>query len=109
MPSPAAVTVHDDLATGQAGVALRTANDETSGGIDQKFGGPVDHRFREHLADHFLDAEFFDLAMIDIFGVLGGDDDVGDADRLAVLVNYRALRFRVCPEPWRLAALADAG
>ena len=32
----AAVAVHDDLAAGQAGVALRPADDEPAGGVDEK-------------------------------------------------------------------------
>ena len=34
----AAVAVDDDLAAGQTGVALRSADDETAGRVDQKFG-----------------------------------------------------------------------
>src|SRR4051794_1682175 len=108
MPAPAAVAVHDDFAAREAGVALRTANDETSGGIDQKLGRAVDHRFGEHLANHFLDAEFLDLAMVDVFSVLGGDDDVRNADGLSVLVNDGDLRLRVGAEPRRLPAFANA-
>jgi hypothetical protein len=35
VPAHAAIAVDDNLATGQAGVALRTADDETAGRIDQ--------------------------------------------------------------------------
>lgn len=34
----AAIAVHDDFAPGEAGVALRAANDEVARGIDEKFG-----------------------------------------------------------------------
>ena len=34
----AAVGVHDDLAAGQTGVALRSADDEAAGRVDEKFG-----------------------------------------------------------------------
>ena len=42
-------------------------------------------------------------------GVLGRDDDVGDADRLVVLVDHRDLRLGVGTQPRHGAALADAG
>ncbi len=47
--------------------------------------------------------------VLDLLGVLGGNDDVGNADRLSVLVNDRDLRLRVGPEPVGFAALADPG
>ena len=46
--------------------------------------------------------------MADLLGVLRRDDDIGNADRLAVFVNDRDLRLRIGPKPFRLAALADA-
>ena len=69
VPAPAAVAVHDNLAAGQAGVALRSADDETAGRIDEKLRRAVDHRFRQHLADDFLDAEFLDLRVLDFSSV----------------------------------------
>ena len=42
----AAVAVDDDLAAGQAGVALRSADDEAAGRVDQKFGVLVQHLCR---------------------------------------------------------------
>ena len=38
MPAPAAITVDDDLSSGQAGVSFGAANDETPGGVDQELG-----------------------------------------------------------------------
>src|SRR5438067_7376554 len=107
VPAPAAVAVDDNLAAGQARIALRTADDETSGWVDEKLGGAVDHRFRKHLPNHLLDAKLFDFLVIDFLGVLGGDNDVGNADRFSVLVNHRDLRLRVGPEPIGFAALAN--
>ena len=62
-----------------------------------------------HLPDHVLDAELLDLAVRDVGRVLRGDDDVGDADGLAVLVDHRHLRLRVGTQPRHAAALADPG
>ena len=44
----------------------------------------------------------------DVGGVLGGDDDVGDAHRLVVLVLDGNLALGVGPQPRHLAGLADA-
>jgi hypothetical protein len=49
------------------------------------------------------------ICLWDVRGVLGRDDDVGDGDRLAVLVDHRDLRLGVGPQPRRLALLADLG
>ena len=87
MPAPAAVAVDDDLAPGQAGVAFRTANDETARRIDQEFGRVGQHFVRQNFADHFFDKETANLGVLHVPGVLGGNDNVGDADRLAVFVN----------------------
>src|SRR4051812_34051927 len=46
--------------------------------------------------------------MVDLFGVLGGDDDVRNADGLSVLVNDGDLRLRVGAKPRRLPAFANA-
>ena len=40
----AAVAIDDDLAAGETGVALRSADDEAAGRIDEEFGRAVDHR-----------------------------------------------------------------
>src|SRR5204863_4002946 len=105
---PAAIAVYDDFAAGQPGIALRSANDKTSGWINEKLRRAVDHRFREHFADDFFDAEFLDLVVADLFGVLGRDDHVGDTDRPSVIIDDGDLRLRVGAQPLRLPALADA-
>ena len=52
--------------------------------------------------------EFFNLRVLDIRGVLRGNDDVGNSHRLVVFINDRDLRLRVGPQPGRaFAALAD--
>ena len=45
--------------------------------------------------------------MFDVFRMLGGNDDVRNADRDAAFVDHGDLRLRVGTEPARLAALAD--
>ncbi len=68
-----------------------------------------EHLRRQHLADHLLDAEALDLLVRHVGGMLGRDDDVRDADRLAVLVDHRDLRLGVGAQPRHRAALADTG
>src|SRR6185436_18036851 len=79
----AAVAVDDDLAADEAGVALRPADDEASGRVDQELRVAAQQTRRQHSPDNFVDAEFFDLVVGGVGGVLRRDDDVGDADRLA--------------------------
>ena len=51
-----AVGVDDDLAAGDAGVAVRTADDETAGRVDEVSGVLVDHRLGDDAVDDlFLD------------------------------------------------------
>jgi hypothetical protein len=52
-----AVGVHDDLAPGQAAVALRAANHEAAGGVDQVLG-VLQPFLGQHRLDDFLDARF---------------------------------------------------
>ena len=62
---------------------------------------------RQHFLDDFVDAELFDLVVGGVGGVLRRDDDVGDADGLAVLVDHRDLRLGVRAEPRCAAGLAN--
>ncbi len=78
-------------------------------GLIRNCGRVVQHLVRQSLPDHFLDDEAADLGLLDVFRVLGGNDDVRNADRHAALVDHGDLRLRVGTEPARLAALADAG
>ena len=106
----AAVAVDDDFTAGEARVTLRTADDEFAGGVDEVLGVLGQHVLRQDLLDDLLNAEFFDLGMADVGGVLGGDDDVDDAGGLAVDVFDGDLAFRVRAEPFgEFAGFADAG
>ena len=59
----------------------------------------------KNFPDDFLDAEILDLAVLHVRAVLRGDDDVGDADRLVVLVNDGDLALRVGAQPFALPLL----
>ncbi len=106
----AAVAIDDDFTAGEAAVTLRTANDELASRIDEIFGVLREHVLRQHLLDHLLDAEFFDLGVAHVSGVLSGDDDVDDARGLAIDVFDGNLAFGVRAQPLgKLTSLADAG
>ena len=49
------------------------------------------------------------VLVLDVGGVLGGDDHVGDPHRLAVFVLHRDLALGVRTEPLHFAGLADPG
>jgi hypothetical protein len=106
----AAVAIDDDLAPGEAAVALWATDDELAGRIDEILGVLGEHVLRQHLLNDLLDAEFFDLGVSHICRVLRGDDDVHDARRLVVHVFDGDLALRVWAQPLgQLARLADAG
>src|SRR3984957_2522100 len=86
VPAHATVAVNNDLAPGQSRVALRAADDEAPGGIDEKLRLLVQHGGGQDFLNDFLDDESLDFLMFDIGGMLGGDDHVDDAHGLAVLV-----------------------
>ena len=111
MAAHASVRVDDDLTAGEAAVSLGAADDEATGRIDQVFGLLADEFLREGLADDLLDAEFLDLAVGDVGGVLGRDDHVLDGDRSAVLVAHGDLRLAVGADPLGAlgAGFAEAG
>src|SRR4051812_33361994 len=69
----AAVGIDDDLAAGQAGIALRTADDETTGRVDEKFSLIIEQVRRQDLFDDFSDAEVANLAVLHVCAVLGGN------------------------------------
>src|SRR3954470_2903672 len=63
--SPAAVTTHpaiaidDNLPAGKTGVALWSADDETTCRVNEEFGLVRNHLGRQNLANHILNAELF--------------------------------------------------
>ena len=88
---------------------MGSADDELAGGVDEILGILGQQILRQHPLDDLLDAEFLDLRVLHIRRVLGGNDDVDDAGRLAIDVFDGDLGLRVGAEPFHLARLADAG
>eukprot|EP01137_Pigoraptor_chileana_P029047 Opistho-2@13734 len=109
----AAVGVDDDLAAGQAAIALRAADDEAAGRIDQVLGvlQPFlgQHRL-DDLLDHRLDERGLHLAAVAHFGaVLAGQHDGVDAVWLAVHITHGHLALGVGAEEGQAAVLAQLG
>src|SRR4029078_13176790 len=95
----AAVGVDDDLAAGAAGVAVRAADHEAPGRVDQDAGLAVDHLLRHDLVHDLLGHLFAQGLVGGGRAVLRRDDHGVDAHRAALVVLAR--------EP-RLAAWAPA-
>ena len=109
-----AIGVDDDLASGDAGVGLRSADDEFARRIDVILGVFVQQLGRDDREDDFLDdfvdRRFGDLLagpVQDLFGVLGADNDRVHAIRPAIAVLDRHLRFSIRPEVFQNSLLAD--
>ena len=109
MAGDAAVCVDDDLASGEAAIAVGAADDEAAGGIDQVTRVPVEPFRGQHRFDDFLDDRFPHLLQGYVFGVLGGNDDGFDAFRAAVAIAEAELALGVRAQPGQGAFLADFG
>ncbi len=111
----AAVGVDDDLAPGQAAVAVRSADHEIAGRVDQEVGALRRHpalgqRRGDGVADQVLDhARRVLLAVAGVGIVLGRDHDLGAADRLAVDVFDGDLALGVGLQVEDLSAAALVG
>ena len=114
MGAGAAVGVHDDLAAGEAAVALWAANDEAARGVDQVLG-VLQPFLGQHGLDDLFDDRFDEaglhlvlrLALVGV--VLGGEHHGVDAVGLAVYIAHRHLRFRVGAQEGQAAVLAQLG
>ena len=72
--APAAVGVDDDLAAGEAGIAVGAADGEAAGGVEVEDGVGVEERRGNHLLDHLLHGVLGDLLVVHRLVVLGGDE-----------------------------------
>jgi hypothetical protein len=114
MRAGAAVGVDDDLAPGEAAVALRAADDEAAGRVDQVLGvlQPFlgQHRL-DDLLDHGLDEAGLHLGrrLALVGAVLGAQHHGVDAVRLAVDIAHRDLALGVRAQEGQAAVLAQLG
>ena len=103
----AAIGVNDDLATGQAAVAVRTADDEAARGVDQVADVVANQFLRQHRLDDLLDHRFGDLGVRHFRVVLGRHHHGVDRHRLAVDVLDGDLALRIRAQPGQPAVLAQ--
>ena len=103
-----AVRVGDNFAAGQAGIALRTADDETSGRVDVDARLSVAHRRRDDVIDDFLGDFVTNDFERDIGIVLRRDDDRIDANGLIAVVLDRDLRLAIGPQIGNVAVFAHS-
>ena len=101
-----AISIDDDLAAGDAGIAVRAADLEAAGGVHQE-ACVGDHRGREHRLDDFLDHRLGQLVLGVVHRrvVLGRQHHGFNRDRLAAFVTHGDLRLRVGTQE-RQAAVA---
>src|SRR5699024_10338901 len=105
----AAVSIHDDLAAGQAGVTLRTAHHKAAGGVDVVLGILVPQLGGDHRTDHLLHHLAAQLLHLHVRAVLAGDDHSIHAHGLAVVVLHGHLALAVRTQVSHLAVLAHLG
>ena len=109
MAGETAVGVDDDLATGEAAVAHRTADDEAAGRVDMELGALVQPLFGQHGQQDLLHHGLAQRLGGDVVRVLGGEHDGIDRDRSVVLVAQRDLTLGIGAQPSELAGLAHFG
>ena len=110
MARAATVRVHDDLATGQAGVRDRPAADEPARRVDVPPGVHVEPLGGDRLLDDLPLYVIEDLLLGHVLCVLDADEHGVDAPRRAVIVVlHRDLRFAVRAGPAQHAASAALG
>ncbi len=107
MVSGPAIGIDDDLASGEAAVAVRTADDEFAGRIDQVTHVSLEHGLRQHRLDDVFDHRLLDLLVLHLGGVLRGQHHGFDRVGFTVYVADRYLRFGVGPQPRQAAVAAQ--
>mmetsp|Transcript_19833 Transcript_19833/g.58928 ORF Transcript_19833/g.58928 Transcript_19833/m.58928 type:complete len:436 (-) Transcript_19833:199-1506(-) len=114
--APAAIRVDNDLATCEAGVAMRAADDEAARGVEVEDGVVVQVLGGHNGLDHVLHEVGADLLVSHVRAVLRGDEDgvhaLWDHSAWALgvaLVLDRDLGLAVGAQPRARAILADLG
>ena len=106
----AAIGVHDDLASGQAGVAHGATHHKAAGGVDVELGVLGDVLGGDNGLDDLLHHGLPQLLQGDVGVVLGGHHDGGAGEHLAVVaVLHGDLALAVGAQIVHQALLADLG
>ena len=105
----AAVGVDDDLAAGEAGVGMRTAEHEVAGRVRQEPVVVAAELLGDHRLHDVLEEVVTELTLkVDARRVLRGDEHRLEPDRAAVLVVEGDLRLAVGPQVGHRAVLAHS-
>ena len=109
---PTTVGIDDDLSAGETGVSLGATNDEGARGVDDDVS-VLEHLSGADLLDDLLDEDLSDLLLVNLGTVLGGDEDVVDADGLdsavLILVLNDDLRLAIGSQPGDLTRVSGLG
>jgi len=104
-----AISIHNDLAPGQARVAVRAADDKGPRRVHPPFGVGGDPAFGQNLGDIGFD-DVADVGTgLACIGVLRRQDDRGHANRLAVFIAHGKLAFGVGAQRWLCPVFAHFG
>ena len=108
VPAHATISVHDDFAAGQSGIAHGPADHEPSRGIDVVLGVLIQQVRRNHRLNHLLLNARAQLVVAHVFGVLGRNHDRIHAHHFSVGVVFdRDLGFSIGTEEGKRSILAD--
>src|SRR4030042_309956 len=109
VPGNAAVSIHDYLAAGAAGIGNGPADNEPPGGVNIILRIFVYIFCRYHFIYNLLDNIFLNLVVGDIRVVLGANNNIAHALRYTLVIFNRHLRFAVGAEILKSAVLPDLG
>ena len=98
MTGHAAVCIDDNLTAGQTCIALRTADNETAGGVDEILCIFIQKFSRDRCFDDLIDHVFFNLFMGYIRIVLGRNNHCIHTDRFPVIIFYGNLGLSIRTE-----------
>lgn len=117
MGTPTTIGINDDLATGKTSIAMGTANDESTRGVQMVDGVLIKVLGGDDLVDDLSLQISLDLLLCDILIMLGGDDNGVTTERghgtiglLAVLDDNLGLAIGADPlQDTLVAHLSEAG
>lgn len=105
MSTPASVAVDDDLPACESGVCSGAADHKPAGGLEMEDCVVVEESRGDDGDDDVFSEQCPDLLCVDVWGVLGGDDDCvdtsGDHGAVVVGVLDSDLCLAVRAEPWK--------
>ena len=105
-----AVGIYDDLASGQTGISVRSADNETAGGVDEEFCICIYHLCRKNRIKNIFFDVFMDLFLCHIRIMLCGQYDSIQTNRFVVFIIFNSnLSLSVRTQILQSAVFADFG